>query len=1101
MQFEELQRGGTLDPFVAERTGRKLAFTWQRKGDLRYNINNYINQVQGGPWGIAQFGQDPETGEFVSNTANYFADAGDLISQRSVDYLQWRNGDLSDQDLIDGEFVRDIVFSRRQENGFGILADIKDALSGGGKATNHKAAVGNDAGAAGRAGLSDRGEDLRSSLTDAEKYASMFAGTDLEREHLVTDTILRAFAGPSLYQPLSRDAVPPSGGLPAWAFNGGMQPGGLAGLPARIPESAYVEASPLNWAFVDEYNPYEHAATVLGGAAIDMADFFDPNVDGLAAEVKGQDRDTIFKFLQEQLYEAVQGHEVGHAVGLRHNFEGSMDPQNYRPEFWNQFYEQIQDGVPTEENSVRSQEYKYASIMDYGFDFTINGWHGLGSYDKAAIRFFYGQLVEAWDPAKVSLPDPRRYGAYTVHCGVGDNTVPSLKFFTDPRSLPQIFGSAPASPACASTAGLDYDADQSCDTPLDTLYRDFAEIVENVAATNGMQFVCGSGVAAWNPIFEALEGDNSELTVPSNPQNLYEARMLVTAESMINQERAVLANQPERDDLATADENEFTNNLDDDGDGVADDKGFDWGSYVQEVEYAYCTDIFAGFSNPFCQRWDAGWDFEEQVQNHILKYDRDFIFDHFRRDRDGAWSNPGAFLGRLLSRRFKPMSDVFQYFLFTRETTFASTRFDDWRESAVKGLNFLERVLTSPEVGTYCLGADNKYRLRETLEPGAPCSEPYELNSVGYGGGAYIGDKWNDEYYFNTTVLGNFWDKLGAIFLLTRSSGFFQFDLSAIFDRRAFSLPYIRVFRDPLFQRFSAVNPWRPYGGTEPRLVTERDANGDPVLDANGEPVRFVEPVPFLAGGVSSGSSARGREHSPGLDRGRHQRCAGEPGDRAVVVVHAAAVCAGLFAVELGEQRGLCGRLPWLVKVAIRGLPGDIDWTDTQVEEFVDPETLVEYVAPCIQPFREPTFLPLIPEAYYGDRSSRARGNFHEWSVACEMVQDLNEFKDTVYMPRRDACVASAGDIDPTMATTPECTSWEHSRGELADRVGFLNLLRKFSERAEGILRLSPREASLAGRLPLLPPPRPPTAARTHRLVCKTACIQNPPTVTRAHRR
>ena len=73
-----------MDSKIAERTGAQLAFQWQRKGDLRYNFQNYINQLQFfGPWGVAQFGQDPETGEFIgSNLANYFGDAGDAISGR-----------------------------------------------------------------------------------------------------------------------------------------------------------------------------------------------------------------------------------------------------------------------------------------------------------------------------------------------------------------------------------------------------------------------------------------------------------------------------------------------------------------------------------------------------------------------------------------------------------------------------------------------------------------------------------------------------------------------------------------------------------------------------------------------------------------------------------------------------------------------------------------------------------------------------------------------------------------------------------------------------------------------------------------------------------
>jgi len=1052
MQWEELERGATIDPYVAERTGRKMAFTWQRKGDLRYNINNYINQVQSGPWGIAQFGQDPETGEYVSNLANYFSNAGDLISQRSVDYLQWANGDLTDEQLMDGQYVRDIVFSRRTANGYDVDEQIKSAMTPTGR-VGRTSNLGDDS-----ENSSGNGE-ISGALTDAEKYEAMFAGTNLEREHLITDDILRAFAGPTLFQPLGQGSGQPGSSgavpsLPAWAQSG-LNGGPGAQMPGNVGQAAIEQASPLNWAFVDEYNMYEHAASELGRIGFDMADFFDPNVQGLADEVQGMDRDRIFDMMQTMLYEAVQGHEVGHTVGLRHNFQASMDPLNYRPEFWDQFYEQTLDGVPQENNAIRSQEYKYASIMDYGFDFTIEGWHGLGSYDKAAIRFMYGQLVEAWDPAEVSLPDPRRYGAYTRHCGVGSNQLSGLTFWTDPRSIPQIFGTKPADePECkGEVANVDFDTETQCDTELDQFFRDFAEIVENQAEQQGQEFVCFATVDAWNPIFEALENDDDGVTIESNPQNIYEARMLMPVSEMIQQERAVLANQPERDDPLT-DENEFTNGTDDDNDGVIDDKGYDWGQFVHQVQYEYCSDIFAGFSNPFCQRWDGGWDFEEQIQNHVLKYDRDFIFDHFRRDRSPwyGWGNPNVYLSRLLARRFKPMTDVFQYFLFTRESRLDSTRLEDWREAAVKGLNFLERVLTTPDVGRYCLGDDDVYRKESSLAPGEPCNEPYDLDTVGYGGAAYLDNRWDQQYFFNTTVIGSFWDKLGALLLLTRSSGFFQFDLSAIFDRRAFSLPYIRVFRDPLFQRFSAAIR-DDHEGYRPRLVPELDANCEPVLDENGEPNMVVEPIPFLAGAYPLGSCKEGINIREELTRTDDD---GEPVFKSIEPSWSYTL--RLYALAFGlsnwsSTADFSVDYHRLTKVAIKGLPGDTDWVNTPTVRFEDPETRLEYVSPKIRPFREPTFIPLIPEAYYGDREDRGRNEYHEWSVSAQLIEDMNEYKESVYMPRREACLASAGDEDPTLANTPECTAFERARTELADDVSFLNLLRKFTEQAEGIYR------------------------------------------------
>src|SRR5262249_50612614 len=137
----------------------------------------------------------------------------------------------------------------------------------------------------------------------------------------------------------------------------------------------------------------------------------------------------------------------------------------------------------------------------------------------------------------------------------------------------------------------------------------------------------------------------------------------------------------------------------DDGDGQVDDKGYDWSKYQYPVQYAYCSDFYAGFSNPRCQRWDTGWNFTEATENHIMRYDRDYVFDHFRRDRSPPWGSGRGYIARLESRRFFHMTNVYRYYLYTRRTAFEAPLFKDWAAAAYKGLNFLERVLQTPEPG------------------------------------------------------------------------------------------------------------------------------------------------------------------------------------------------------------------------------------------------------------------------------------------------------------------------------------------------------------------------------------------------------------------
>ncbi len=120
-------------------------------------------------------------------------------------------------------------------------------------------------------------------------------------------------------------------------------------------------------------------------------------------------RDSIKIELWSRIYEGTQLHEVGHTLGLRHNFEASTDTLNYHKEYWGLKLDQ--DGKVANEwqrdtlaqSLGNIREKQLASVMDYTAKF--NGrWAGLGHYDMAAIKFGYGDLVEVF----TNPPDPNK---------------------------------------------------------------------------------------------------------------------------------------------------------------------------------------------------------------------------------------------------------------------------------------------------------------------------------------------------------------------------------------------------------------------------------------------------------------------------------------------------------------------------------------------------------------------------------------------------------------------------------------------------------------------------------------------------------------------
>lgn len=87
-------------------------------------------------------------------------------------------------------------------------------------------------------------------------------------------------------------------------------------------------------------------------------------------------------------------HEIGHNLGLRHNFAGSEDKANFYTK-----EELAQMGV--------SRPAAYSSVMDYAYR-TNNELRVMGKYDIAALRYAYAEKVETADGRMISLAELRK---------------------------------------------------------------------------------------------------------------------------------------------------------------------------------------------------------------------------------------------------------------------------------------------------------------------------------------------------------------------------------------------------------------------------------------------------------------------------------------------------------------------------------------------------------------------------------------------------------------------------------------------------------------------------------------------------------------------
>jgi len=110
-------------------------------------------------------------------------------------------------------------------------------------------------------------------------------------------------------------------------------------------------------------------------------------------ELSEGEKQKVLAVLTPHVWVPTLVHELGHNLGLRHNFAGSEDKANfYSPE------ELKAMGVHS--------EAKYASIMDYAYK-TTNELRIMGKYDIAALRYGYAEQVELNDGRMVSLEELR----------------------------------------------------------------------------------------------------------------------------------------------------------------------------------------------------------------------------------------------------------------------------------------------------------------------------------------------------------------------------------------------------------------------------------------------------------------------------------------------------------------------------------------------------------------------------------------------------------------------------------------------------------------------------------------------------------------------
>lgn len=358
----------------------------QRIGDLRYNLLAWIdapNQV--GLLGYGPSATDPLTGRIIAGNAFQYGAGVDEYAQYATEIVELANDPDRFAEFIEGDDVEHSVWmataddpSPRERT-----RDFVQKRVNAGRAKDVRA-------------MGTRVLESDPSRTRARLEA--IRDTPLE-QRLAVDPLRRALSGTQSADPAALDGVPTA------------------------------VASPANWAMGQAFRKERLRRNHLMKRSMTHTRYFDPSVIGAALRLRDLPSDEIWAEIRGLTFGATTEHELGHTFGLRHNFEASTDALNYGREYWDLKGTGAQPlEAPTDDQlEAGIREHQYASIMDYGSRF-MSDVHGIGSYDRAAIAFGYGDLVEVFEGA----PDTNLLDVMYLQ--------DILKGFQHYTKLPEIFG-------------------------------------------------------------------------------------------------------------------------------------------------------------------------------------------------------------------------------------------------------------------------------------------------------------------------------------------------------------------------------------------------------------------------------------------------------------------------------------------------------------------------------------------------------------------------------------------------------------------------------------------------------------------------------------
>lgn len=370
-------------------------------GDLRYSMYYYVPNVQQSPpLGYGPSAADPLTGEIIQGNAFYYGAAGATIAARTRDAIQLQLGLISEEDITGGLPAAQAVQAAREASAASSrVRQMPENIAEKVRALAENLRV------------KEKGQRLRAQIDSGvalhdKRPGRIEALKQSGLDEIVLNDEIREVFGTHLLE---------EGLLPSQAD---------AVLAARLFDDEVM----FRRARMRQERLLTPAAR---GCILYAEDVFDEGLLGLTAQVRVKFYDTATNpptlkpgFTDEDVYNFIlantmgdtQLHEIGHTMGLRHNFSGSTDALNFGEKYWEL------RGLVTEAGQPRPaaewaiagnlatamelalneglRDNQDSTVMDYASTYGTSV--ELGKYDLAAIKYAYGDVVEVFNSPDVT---------------------------------------------------------------------------------------------------------------------------------------------------------------------------------------------------------------------------------------------------------------------------------------------------------------------------------------------------------------------------------------------------------------------------------------------------------------------------------------------------------------------------------------------------------------------------------------------------------------------------------------------------------------------------------------------------------------------------